>query len=182
MHLIRSGVGSDEAPACALACCSADTGRLSSRADRRTVACGSSNIAVESDAIGNACNVTVEHAEEIFAAAAAGEVGEAVNELNWFVAAVGGEDEAADEGDSGAIGELVDDLDDLTSLNLACQVRMEGSYDWCSCSAADCGSAGDSRSQASPRSASLSRGRLHCLRLNYSSYSSGKASHSKCCR
>ena len=169
----------DARPACALACCSADTGRRSIRADQKTAACGSSNIAAGSDAIGNAAySVTVEHAEEIFAAADDDEADEAVNELNWFVVAVGGEDEAVDEDDSDAF----DDLGDLKSLNLACQVRMEGSCDWCSCSAADCASTGGSRSQASPRSASLSKEHLHCLRLNYSNCSSAKANRSTCCR
>lgn len=181
MRLIRSDAGSDAAPAYALVCCSADTGRRSIRADQRTAAYGSSNIAVASDVIGNAAySVTVEHAEEIAAAAAADddEAVEAVNELNWFVVAVGGEDETVDEDDWGAI----DDLDDLKWLNLACQVRMEGSCDWCSCSVADCASADGSRSQASRRSASLSKEHLHCLRLNYLSCSSAKASRSTCCR
>lgn len=180
MRLIRSGAGLDAAPAYALVCCSADTGRRWTQADRRTVACDSSNIAVVSDATGNAaCSVTVEHAEEI-AAVADDEADEAVNELNWFAVAVGGEDEVADEDDSDAIGD--DDLDDRSWLGSVCQVQMEGRRDWCLCSAADCGLADGSRSQASPRSANLLREHLHCLRLNYSNYSPAKASRLTCCR
>lgn len=189
-RLIRSDAGSDAAPACALACCSADTDRPTTRsADRRrrlqAVTCGSSNIAVASDAIGNAAySVTVERAEEIAAAAAvADEADEAVNELNWFAVAVGGED-AVDEDDSDAIGEWLGGRGDRSSSNSACPVRMEGSYGWCSCSTADCErSTGGSRSPAIRRSASLSKEHCsHCLRSSYSNCSSAKASRSRCLR
>lgn len=67
---------------------------------------------------------------------------------------------------------MIDDRDDVPSLNLVYSALRVDSYDWNSNSiVADCALLiDDSRSQVSLHLTNLLKERLHCLHLNYSNY------------